>query len=108
MHYLTKAALRTLYLSWIHSQLMYDTTTWEPAIHNTNSNTTFKLQKKAIKMISKISQRAHADPLYKITEILKMQDVCEPQSVLFMSKYETITFSLNKNPDEKCITYTVW
>ena len=90
-HFLPKTALRTLYQSLIHSQLLYGITAWGPAIHTTNNNTTFKLQKKAIRIINKMSYRAHTDPLFKTTKILKLQDVYELHATLFMSKYEANT-----------------
>ena len=65
------AALQALYLSIIHCQILYGITAWGTAIHNTNNNTTFKLKKKAIRIISKIPHRAHIDLPFKTKQKLK-------------------------------------
>jgi hypothetical protein len=62
-NFLTKKALKTLYFSLIHSHLSYCT----PNIScssNSNILTIFKMQKKAIRTITKNNYLAHTNPLF--------------------------------------------
>jgi hypothetical protein len=96
-HLLPKMALHTLYFSLVHSQLLYGITAWGSAIHNNTNSKMFKLQKRAIRIINKTTYRAHTDPLFKTCKILKLQDIYELQSILFMQSYETNTLPASFN-----------
>jgi hypothetical protein len=68
-NFLTKKALKTLYFSLIHSHLSYCT----PIIgcsSNSNILTIFKMQKKAIRTITKNNYLAHTNPLFLEQKIL--------------------------------------
>ena len=64
--------------------------------HSCN-NTPLKLQNKAIRIIIKMPYIAHTYLLYKTNKILKMQDLYELQSIIFMTNYERNTLPASFN-----------
>jgi hypothetical protein len=67
--YLTKPALKSIYYSFIHSHLSYCPTILN-CTNNNNINSLFKIQKKAIRIISKSNYNDHTGPLFKELRIL--------------------------------------
>jgi hypothetical protein len=68
-NFLSNKALKTLYYSLIHSHLSYCTPILSCA-NNTNINHIFKIQKKAVRIISKSRYLAHTDPIFSEQKIL--------------------------------------
>jgi hypothetical protein len=68
-NFLTLKALKTLYYSLVHSHLSYCTPILGCA-SNTNIQQIFKVQKKAIRIISRNPYGAHTDPIFSNLKIL--------------------------------------
>ena len=68
---LPKSALKSIYLSLVHSHICYGLVLWGAS---KISNRVHKLQKRAIRTINHKSYNYHTDPLFKICEILKLSD----------------------------------
>jgi hypothetical protein len=68
-NFLSSKALKTLYYSLVHSHLSYCTPILGCA-SNTNLQQLFKVQKKAIRIISKNAYGAHTDPIFLDLKIL--------------------------------------
>ena len=85
-HYLPTESMKILYFSLVHPHLSYGILAWG----NANSavlNKTIKLQKRAIRIINNAGYNSHTDPLFKISGILKVQDLYQYQTTLFMLDY---------------------
>jgi len=63
--------------------LSYEILAWGNISH-ANTNKTVKLQKRAIRSINKSGFNSHIDPLFKRSGILKLKDLYEYQTTLFM------------------------
>jgi hypothetical protein len=68
--YLPLSVLRTLYNSLILPHLQYSLLAW-----GTKSCRLFKLQKRAIRLISSSKYNAHAEPIFKKLNLLKIEDL---------------------------------
>jgi len=75
--------LQTLYYSLIHSHLSYGILIWGNANKSILKQTTI-LQKRAIRTIHNAKFNSHTDPLYRASNILKIGDMFEYNSVLFV------------------------
>ena len=80
--------LRMIYNSLILPHLHYAILAW-----GFDSNRIFKLQKRAIRIISKSKYNAHTDPLFRNLVLLKVQDIFTLQCTKFYYK-----FTKNKLP----------
>ena len=74
-HYLPSYIVRTLYFTLIHSHLNYAILTW-----GYKCNRLKKLQKRLIRVVTSSKYNAHTDPLFKITQILKLEDLLNPNA----------------------------
>ena len=83
---LPKTSLRTLYFTLIHSQINYGILAWgnSPSITRIS-----KLQKRALRIISRANFRSHTDPLFISNNILKVSDMYRLQCNLFAFDYHT-------------------
>ena len=82
---LPHSALYNLYYTLIHCHLLYGVLAWG----NSNSaNKLLTLQKRALRIMNKLPYRAHTDPVYKKEKILKIKDVYQTESVLFIYDYK--------------------
>ena len=85
-HILPFESLRTLYYSLIQSHLSYGIIVWGNADKSVVKST-FLLQKRAIRVINNALYNRHTDPLFRSSRILKLDDLFEYQSVIFMTDY---------------------
>jgi hypothetical protein len=85
-NFLTLPALKSLYFALVHSHLMYC-----PIIlsctSNTNINRIFKLQKKAIRIITKSNFNAHTQELFRAHHILPYELMLNQAKLHFMHSY---------------------
>ena len=81
-------SLHTLYHAMVHPHLSYGILAWGKAAKS-QLNRTFLLQKRAIRTINRVSYNSHTDPLFKSSEILKLNELHEYESAQFMYKYHT-------------------
>ena len=86
-HNLPKSSLKTLYYALIHPHIMYGITLWGSAC-NASLKKTITLQKRALRIINKTPYNSHTEPLFKINNILKVNDLYEQQICIFMHKWE--------------------
>ncbi len=86
-------SLRTLYFALIHSHLLYGIVAWGTADLNIIKPITM-IQKRAIRVINNAPYNSHTDPKFKKSRILKIPDLYEYKSVLFIHDY-----LLNKLPN---------
>ena len=80
---LTKCAMRTLYISLIHSHLRYGLIYWGAADKNL-LNPLFILQKKIIRLINCSGKIDHSEPLFRKSYILKLEDLISLEMAKFM------------------------
>ena len=78
--------LKTLYFAMIHPHLVYGILAWGNA-NKTELNRTILLQKRAIRLINRASYNSHTEPLFKISNILKLNDLYKYEVILFMHSY---------------------
>ena len=78
--------LRNLYYALVHSHLSYAIVAWGNA-DRTITRKTMTLQKRAIRSINKASYNSHTEPLFSRSQILKLEDLYQYQSILFMYDY---------------------
>jgi len=107
-HTLTPKALRSLYISFFHSHLLYCTNIYS-CTSQTNLTKIFLLQKKAIRIITQSSYTAHTNPLFSRLHILPLEKVITQAKLTFMHSiyYETAPSSFTdtwqtlaqRNPD---------
>ena len=93
-HYIDRANLLTLYFAIFSSHLMYGSQIWGQYINSFN-NRIFKLQNRALRIISFSNFRADSNPLYAQHKILKLGDLILMQNCLFV--YDTL-----KNSSPSC------
>ena len=86
-------SLRTLYFALIQPHLAYYILAWDRACQSVVHKTEL-LQKSAIRTTHKAIHNSHTEPLFKQSNILKLKDLYEYQSSLFM--YD---FTNNRLPD---------
>ncbi len=80
-------SLVSLYFALIHPHLLYGILAWGKCSQNI-INRTIVLQKRAIRTITKSKYNSHTDPLFKKNNILKVKDLYEYQSLIFMYDYK--------------------
>ena len=80
---LPKTSLRSLYYSLVYPYLLYCVSVWG-STYQSNLNRIIVLQKKIIRIISKVSFDAHTGVLFKEQEILKFSDIYLYQIGKFM------------------------
>ena len=81
-HYLPIYTLRTLYFSMINSNLNYGILVW-----GFSCQRLIKLQKKAIRIISRNKYNAHTGPIFKTLDILTLDDLFKLNALKFYYKY---------------------
>ena len=81
---LPPSALRSLYFALIHSRLSYGVLAWG---NSASASKLFKVQKRAVRVVTNSKYRAHTDPLFKKLSVLKLNDMYKQQSALFMHDY---------------------
>lgn len=79
----TSETLLIIYNSLILSYLNYGIINW-----GCNSESLFKIQKKAIRVIGKVKYNAHTSPLFKKFSVLKIADLCIIQDIKFCYKFK--------------------
>ena len=84
---ISEFSLRTLYYSLIHSHLIYAIQAYGCA-SKTTLDPIIKLQKKAIRTISKSKYNSHCDPIFKKLEILKFEDLVDFFQLSFMHAFD--------------------
>ena len=82
-HVLPIQCLRTLYYSLIHSHISYGIVTWGSASQSALRHSIL-LQKRAIRIINNASFNSHTEPLFRSSKIMKITDMYEYQSALFI------------------------
>ena len=82
-HYINNEDLVTLYYAIFSSHLMYGSQIWGQYI-NTFNTKIFKLQNRALRIISFADFRADSNPLYSNLKILKLGDLIVLQNCLFV------------------------
>jgi hypothetical protein len=80
-HFLPKNILRTIYSSLILSHITYGILLWG---HTTTR--LFKLQKKAIRIITLSKYNSHTEPIFKQLNLLKIEDIHNQQLLKFFHK----------------------
>ena len=75
--------LKILYDSLIQCHINYGILSW-----GFNTTNIFKLQKKSIRVITKVKYNAHTDPLFKNHDILKAQDIFKLNILKFYYNYK--------------------
>ena len=85
-HILPMESLRTLYFALIHPHLSYGIIAWGSADKSITRQTNL-LQKRAIRIITNSAFNSHTDPKFRKQGILKVNDLFEYQSILFMYDY---------------------
>ena len=97
------SCLKTLYYSLIHSHLSYGILAWGNAVQSILYHTII-LQKRAVRIIHNATFNSHTNPLFQHSRVLKLHDIYEYQSVLFIfdfingklpASFNTV-FTLNK------------
>ncbi len=83
---LTPNALKSLYYSLFHSHLIYGIQAWSSASQE-SINKIFKLQKKAIRLISNSAYNAHTESLFKNNKILPLPLLIDFFKLQFMHHY---------------------
>jgi hypothetical protein len=80
---LSPKALKTLYTSFFHSHLLYCTNIYS-CTSQTNINTLFKQQKKAVRILAGTSHTEHTEPLFKNLGILPLNKIITQAKHTFM------------------------
>ena len=80
-HFLPCDILRTIYNSLVSPHLNFGILTW-----GFSCNRIFKLQKKAVRIISNSKYNAHTDPIFKRLGLLKVHDIFNKQCLKFYHK----------------------
>ena len=83
---LPEESLRILYFALVHPHLSYGIIAWGNTDKGFIKQTNI-LEKRAIRMINKAAFNSHTDLKFKKLEILKLNDLFECQSLLFMHDY---------------------
>ena len=86
-NFLPHQTMRNLYYSIVHPHMLYGILAWGNA-NSTTIRKTILLQKRAIRVIHNIPYRSHTDPYFKESKILRVQDLYELQTLIFMHDYQ--------------------
>jgi hypothetical protein len=80
---LSEKSLKSLYYALVHSHLIYGIHVWS-CTSPSNLNILEKVQKKAIRIITKSAYNSHTEPLFKSCEILPLKHLISFFKLLFM------------------------
>jgi len=81
-HYLHPHLLKQIYYGQFHSIISYGCQVWG---YNQNStNSTYILQKKALRLITFSNKQANSDPIFKQLKINKLKDIITSNDILFV------------------------
>ena len=83
-HFLPTAALRSLYFALVHSHLTYGIIIWG---NGKSVYKLFNLQKRAMRIITNKSYRAHTEPLFSALKIPKVMDLYKIHGSIFAHDY---------------------
>ncbi len=105
---LTDVALKSVYYSLFHSNLIYCLTIWSSTTQS-NIKLITKLQKAAIRIIARKSYNAHTEPLFKIHKILPLAKLilflifksCNGITKVFYLKHSTLHGQILTIKEEK-------
>jgi hypothetical protein len=86
-NFLSCNALLSLYYALAHSHLIYAIHVWSAAPPSTLSLIT-KIQKKAVRIINKVSNSSHTEHLFKKCNILPFEDLSQYFKLLFMYDFK--------------------
>jgi hypothetical protein len=81
-HYLPPHILKTLYCNMVQSHLLYCNLAW-----GFNCSRVVKIQKKAMRIICNAKYNSHTEPLFKITNLLKIPDLFRASCLSFYHKF---------------------
>ena len=74
--------MKTIYFSMFQSHLMYGLILW-----GYNCTRVFKLQKRALRIITRSKYNSHTEPLFKFCQILKLSDLLRVRTLKFYYKF---------------------
>ena len=98
--YLPLSALKTMYDSLILCQLQFGITCW-----GSEWNRIFKLQKRAVRIMTNSKYNSHTEPLFKELKLLKIFDIFKIQCMKFWYKFKNKTLPINRNAILPAATY---
>ena len=82
-HFFPHDVLKTLYYALVHPHIEYGILAWGGA-NSSILRHTVVLQKRAMRYIHNSTYNSHTDPLFKLSNIMKLEDVYNYQMALFM------------------------
>ena len=85
-HNLTWKAKKSLYYATIHSHLIFGIHIWS-CTADSSLKPLFVKQKMAIRILNNASYNAHTEPLFKVCEILPLEQLCEFFKLQFMQHF---------------------
>jgi hypothetical protein len=85
-NFLPCKTLLLLYYSMFHSHLIYAIQIWSCSSQSLINNL-FKMQKRAVRIVSNANFNAHTEPLFKKLEILPLPDLISYFNLQFMQRY---------------------
>jgi len=86
-NFLTEKALKLLYFSFVHSHIIYAIQVWSTCPAG-QIDQIYKLQKKAVRLISNSKYNAHTQPIFKKLQILPLPDLIDFFRLQFMQKFQ--------------------
>jgi len=98
---LTTAHLKLLYLSLVEPYLNYCCVVWASPVKSNSLESLYKLQKRAVRVISFAKYRDHSKPLFHRLDILNIYLLCLSQILTFVYK------SLNSLLPSHCTNYFI-
>ena len=84
--YLSISVMKLMYYSLILSHLQFGITCW-----GFECNRLFKLQKRALRIMTKSKHNAHTEPLFKYLKLLKLDGIFDIQCMTFFCKFTNNT-----------------
>ena len=85
-HYVPREELLSIYYAIFSSHLVYGCQIWGQSI-NIFTEKVFKLQNRAMRILSFADFHANADPLYKLYNVLKLNDLITLQNCIFIHDF---------------------
>ena len=82
-HFFPHVIQKTLYYALVHPHIEYGILAWGGA-NSSILRHTVVMQKRAMRYIHNSTYNSHADPLFKLSSIMKLEDVYNYQMALFM------------------------
>ena len=89
-NFLPPEALYSIYYALFHSHISYAIQIWSSG-NPSNLESLFKIQKKAIRLISLATYNAHTEPLFKQLEILPIKALANFTKCQFMQQFKQKT-----------------